>query len=417
VCLGDGAYTLRALGACDPCRDKFRFQWTACGITDGGATEQITFTLANGTCSPGTTRVSSDDMCSEPSGQPSNSPSSSPSGDPSASPSGQPTGEPSVLPSAEPSVLPSAEPSGEPSVLPSAEPSASPSGEPTAQPSILPSAQPTSVTPQPSHKPSAAPSAVPKAQTKLTVAGEFSMNGMSADQFDTDAEDSFEASVADSSNGTIASKDVAITNVTDVNVTVVVSSRRKLLASSAGMSIKVAFVVTVVIEDLGLVPTNAFATLHSVLVKAVDSSSLMGRFNSNMGAAKHAKGQNFTAVVLGGFVMSEEDSVMTVVSTTRPSAPPTPQPTGSNGDDKGTGDDDGAVTMVIVAALAVFVVGVCLVAGLVRCYGVKVKGKGGGTTKVAVETKYQQPKGGKSKGSGRMQVVPLSSDVAAAADV
>jgi hypothetical protein len=66
VYLDDGAYTLRALGAYNPSRDQFRFTWAACGITDGGAMEQVTFTLANGTCWPGITRASKDDTVWRP---------------------------------------------------------------------------------------------------------------------------------------------------------------------------------------------------------------------------------------------------------------------------------------------------------------------------------------------------------------
>lgn len=181
---------------------------------------------------------------SAPSAQPSSAPSSSPSTVPSTAPSTQPTsnpttgptsspsGQPSSVPSVMPSAKPSCQPSSSPSVVPSAVPSSQPSSVPSVQPSAEPSGQPSS---QPSTSPTARPTLTrPVSRAEISVSFDCgtSIEGPTAAEFDSDAEDAFVFAVVNSTAVEGATTEVAVTSITDV------AAVRRKLAGGSGIAVE-----------------------------------------------------------------------------------------------------------------------------------------------------------------------------------
>jgi hypothetical protein len=142
---------------------------------------------------------------------------------------------------------------------------------------------------------------------------------MAPSDFDDDAKNSFAGGVAAASNGTIAAEDVNVTNVTSI-VNSTTSTRRALSLTSG---IKVSYTISVIIESLGLDIETAMPRLREVLSWGVGSSQMQRSFNALMLEARSSRGLNFTDVSFADLVVHDEDAILTVLETARPSAAPT----------------------------------------------------------------------------------------------
>lgn len=175
---------------------------------------------------------------------------------------------------------------------------------------------------------------------------------MTAEEFDDDAEEAFVGSVAASSNGTLSEADVIVTNVTDVNTTG--STSRRMLLAAPLSAVKVSYIVSVIIEELGIEVESAFAVLQEIMSTGVESSAMEASFNSILEQVKVDKGENFTAVFFQDLVINEEDSVLTVLETARPTSAPT-------GSQDGGGDAGSEDTMILLLSVAVVLLFIAMV--------------------------------------------------------
>ena len=187
------------------------------------------------------------------------------------------------------------------------------------------------------------------------------MVGFTVDDFDEDAENAFVESVVSTSNGTINANDVTITNVTDVNITVSNGTIivRRLGSAKNIVAIDVKYVVNVIIEKIGLTKDTAFDIMFETLSHAISSTEMQTNFNTILQEVKTSKGENFTAVSFQDLELKEDDVILTVLETVRPTAAPT-----LGVKIHGANDDGNEVTMIWMSIVVVVVFGIFVAAFL-----------------------------------------------------
>lgn len=135
---------------------------------------------------------------------------------------------------------------------------------------------------------------------------------MNSSVFDSAYQNSFVESLAAASNNTFNSNEILITNISDYFVV-----NRKLTTGT--QSIKIAFIISIIIEKLGIEESNAFSMLTSILIETVTSNSLNEEMNTRL---QTLKGNQYTPISVLRILTDANSSGVVILRTAAPTLSP-----------------------------------------------------------------------------------------------
>jgi hypothetical protein len=318
-----------------------------------------------------------------PTKNPTNTPSMMPTKTPTASPSRFPTATPTASPSFQPSTSPTFSPTPSPTQVPTVAPTKNPSASPTRVPTLTPTKSPTfsptraGETVRPTRMPTASPTRRPTArptqspttsepslspslalQTEVKIAGSVTLAGLNESDFDSDYVEALEESIAESISDDPSSVEVNVTGFTKVNETQQV--RRRLSEELA-----VDFTAKLIAEEVGISVSTVDAVFDTVLSKIEAAVSVGNIARDITTKVSQTKGVAVNPVVINKLKGDRTATVVTQLRTPGPSSSPTHSPTLSPTMPFVVNqNDDSALGMDSMAAVAIFVVAALVLLGL-----------------------------------------------------